>query len=294
MFSIIIPFYNEAENLPILLSELKKNLHQLEHEIIFVDDGSIDGGDDRLKKAGATVLSHRKRLGKGAALATGFKKSKGETIIFMDADLQDNPDDIKKFLDAIDEGYDVVNGWRKDRQDKIDKTLPSRLANAFLWKALFHSTIHDMNCGFKAIRKEVLQEIPLYGDNYRFLPLIAHNKGFSVGEVVVSHRPRRFGKSKYNAMRLFFGLFDTLTTYFIFRFSEKPLHFFGTVGGGLFGTGFILALYLTIDRVVYGHLLYRRPALLLSILLIIVGIQIVMTGIVAELVVHLDKKAKNR
>jgi glycosyltransferase involved in cell wall biosynthesis len=239
MLSIIIPFYNEKDNLPLLIGGLTRELKNIKDdwEVIFVDDGSDDdyslAANDKIK-----LIKHRKRLGKGKALATGFKKAKGETIIFMDADLQNDPADLHQFARRIDSGFDLVNGWRKVRNDGLSKTLPSSIFNTFLLKVFLKSKFHDINCGFKAMKKEVLDEIPLYGDNYRFLPVLAEKSGFKTGEVVVKHHPRKHGRSKYGFLRLFFGLLDTLTTYFIYKFSEKPLHFFGPIGGGFFLAGF--------------------------------------------------------
>lgn len=294
MLSIIIPFHNEEKNLPILQKELHHVLkkEKTDYELIFVNDGSTDQSPtfiqllyDRTK-----VVYFKKRMGKGKALAAGVKAAKGDVVICMDADLQDNPKDIPKFLAKLSEGYDFVNGWRRDRKDNIFKTLPSSIFNFFLLKILLRSDFHDINCGFKAMRREVLETIPLYGDNYRFLPVLAKKSGFKTAEVVVDHRKRTHGVSKYGTGRLFSGLLDTLTTYFIFQFSEKPLHFFGFIGGISFGVGLLIMIYLTAMRIFFNVLLYRRPLLLYGILFIIVGIQIIMTGIIGELIVYLHKK----
>jgi len=319
MLSIIIPFYNEKESLPKLLNKLidvTKKLKE-EAEIILVDDGSDDNSEfksssfaeasppayasgDRsedkqiskyLVSDAIRLITHRKRFGKGRALLSGFRKAKGDIIVFMDADLQDDPKDLPKFLQKMKKGYDFVNGWRKSRNDPASKTLPSAIFN-FLLVLFFGSSFHDINCGFKMMRRSVLEEIPLYGDNYRFLPILAKKEGFSTDEVEVTHHSRIYGKSKYGSVRLLFGLFDTLTTYFIYKFSEKPLHFFGPVGGFVFLIGFITSFILVIQRIFMGILLYRRPALLFAVLMIIVGMQIVMTGIIGELIVYLHRKNK--
>lgn len=299
MLSIIIPFYNEKDNLPLLYKELTKELKNIsadiKYEIIFVDDGSTDGSRSFLEKTAKhdnriLLAASNQRLGKGTALVKGFKRSAGDIIVFMDADLQDDPKDLKIFLEKIKQGFDVVNGWRQLRQDKLNKTLPSKIANTLLWKFLLNSPLHDVNCGFKAFRRAVLEEIPLYGDNYRFLPILAEKRGFKTSEVVVHHRQRKYGESKYNVSRIFPGLLDTLTTYVIIRFAEKPAHFFGLIGGSFLSVGFLLAFYLTFEKVFLGEQLSRRPALLLAVLLIIVGIQILTTGILAELLVYLHKR----
>jgi glycosyltransferase involved in cell wall biosynthesis len=299
MISIIIPFYNEAENLPILYRELIDVLEKIKEpsEVIFVDDGSTDKSQapnsksQTITKIQIKKIKHKTRLGKGAALNTGIKNSSGDVIIFMDGDLQDDPQDIPEFLKKIDEGYDLVNGVRTIRKDNSIIKTYSRLFNSFL-KLVFRSPFNDINCGFKAIRKQVFNEIILYGNNFRFLPLAAFYKGYRVAEIPVANRPRQYGVSKFGAGKAFIGLIDTLTAYFIYQFSEQPLHFFGTIGAVFFIAGFIIAFVLSFQRIFYGMLLYRRPALLFAILLIIVGLQIVLTGIIGELIVYLDKKKK--
>jgi len=296
MLSIIIPFYNEKESLTLLLTKLKQILAKidLKSELILVDDGSSQQYQLEKLSLSYQLIRHRKRLGKGRALANGFLQAKGEIIVFMDADLQDDPEELPKFIEKINQGYDLVNGWRKKREDSITKTWPSFIFNQLLLKIFFKSNFNDINCGYKAMRREVLEQIPLYGDNYRFLPIIAQQEGFRTTQVKVKHHKRLYGRSKYGFWRLFFGLIDTLTTYFIYHFSEKPLHFFGPIGAIIFGSGFIISLILTLARIFYHTLLYRRVILQLGILLMIVGVQIMMTGIVAELIVFLDKKQKSK
>jgi len=292
MISIIIPFYNEAQNLAILLKEIKTELKKLnkEYQLILVDDGSTD--NYKLpNQENIDLLIHKKRLGKGQALATGLQKAQGEIIIFMDGDLQDDPTDIKKFLSRIEDGADFVNGIRSERQDNFIVKLYSNLARLFLQKFL-KSPYTDINCGFKAFKKEVTEGFIFYGNNFRFLPLAVFLKGYDVDEVKVSNRPRQFGKTKFGSGKLLFGIFDTLTAYFIFKFSENPLHFFGPIGGLFFGIGFLIAFYLSFERIFFGVLLYRRPILQLAVLLIIVGIQIIMTGIIGELIVYLNQRSK--
>lgn len=293
MISIIIPFHNEEENLEELTTRIANNLSKKEYEIIYVNDGSTDGSVAVIKQLQTHhihLLQHRKKFGKGAALKTGIKSAKGDSIIFMDADLQDDPNDLPKFLDKLEEGYDFVNGWRKKRRDGLIKTLPSKIGNAIILKHVLGSKFHDMNCGYKAMKAEVLDEVSLYGDNFRFLPIVAERNGFKTTEVVVEHNPRLHGSSKFGFFRRFTVFADILTAYFIYRFSEKPLHFFGFVGGTLFSIGSVISLYLIIDRIFFGHLLYRRPAFLYGLVMVIVGIQIIMTGVLAELMVYLKNK----
>jgi len=298
MLSIIIPFHNEKENLSILVGRLEKVLGDLKvkSEVIFVDDGSNDSYESNFKfqNSNLKLIVQRKQMGKGRALEAGLEESKGDVIVFMDADLQDSPEEIPLFVEKIEKGFDLVNGWRKKRNDPISKTLPSSIFNALLLKPLLNSTFHDINCGFKAMKREVLEEIPLYGDNYRFLPVLAHQRGFKTTEVEVSHSPRIKGKSKYGFARIFYGLFDTLTTYFVFKFSEKPLHFFGPIGGVAFVVGSIITIELTIERLFFGVELYKRPLLLAGIFLIIIGLQVILTGVLGELIVFLNKQARSK
>ncbi len=298
MISILIPFHNEEANLRPLVEAIKKSLPLTKFELVLINDGSTDSSyaiakqltQKKLGSVTIKLVSRALRQGKGRALTQGFKISTGTIIIFMDADLQDDPEDLTKFVKKIENGLDVVNGWRKHRLDGQDKTLPSKIANKLIWRALFGSSFHDMNCGFKAFRREVLEEIPLYGDNYRFLPYLAEQRGFEVGEVIVNHRPRTWGRSKYNAVRMLFGLIDSLSTYVIVRFSEKPLHFFAPIGGSIFILGFIIASRLSFEWLFFNLVLSTRPLFLVSIFLMIVGLQIIMTGILAEIVVYMNLK----
>ncbi|MDH7476245.1 MAG: glycosyltransferase family 2 protein [Microgenomates group bacterium] len=293
MISIIIPFYNERENLPILLKELEKAVAKIKEpcEAIFVDDGSKDKPKLLLKSTVFKIklLTHKKKEGKGRALSDGVNQAEGEIIIFIDADLQDDPADLPKFLEKIDQGYDFVNGIRSQRKDSRLVKIYSWMARYFL-KIFVNSPYQDINCGFKAFRKEVLKDFIFYGNNFRFLPLWAYYNGYKVTEIPVNNRPRIYGQSKFGKKKFFTGFLDTLTAYFLYRFSEKPLHFFGTIGFILFITGLLIDLYLAYERIFFNVLLYRRPLLWLGVLLIIVGIQIIMTGIIGELIVFLNKK----
>ncbi len=296
MISIITAFFNEEENLELLYEEITESLKTIQqnYEVIFVDDGSIDQSGkiaDNLatKDKHIKVIHQRRRFGKGEGISTGVKKAKGDILVFLDADLQDNPHDIIKLIDELDKGYDLVNGIRMSRQHNIVIKTYSKLGNEFL-RIFAHSPFTDINCGFKALRKEVLHDIVFYGNNFRFLPLAAYSQGYEVTEISVENRPRRYGQAKFGISKAFIGFIDTVTAYFLYRFSERPLHFFGSVGGIFFISGFLIALYLTLERLIFSVLLYRRPALQLAILLIIVGIQIGMTGIVGELIVYLNKK----
>ncbi len=296
MISIIIPFYNEEKNITLLHKELSSVLkqHKYEYEILFIDDGSADDSrkeveDISQKDEHVHLLFHRKRFGKGSALQTGLDRKKGDIVIFMDADLQDDPHDLPAFVKKIEEGYDFVNGIRVDRKDNVIVKTYSQIAKIFL-NIFLRSPLTDINCGFKAFRKEVLDEVALYGNSFRFFPLAAHYKGFKVTEIPVHNRVRKYGKSKFGISKLLTGIFDTVTAHFLYRFAEKPLHFFGAWGMAFFGTGFVITSYLAIERIFFNMPLYRRPLLQLGVLLIIVGIQVIMTGIIGELIVYMNKK----
>ena len=294
MISIIIPFYNESESLPILTDQLIDVMNKIkkEYEIILIDDGSNDADASKLiiKSEELKIIKHKKKLGKGRALKTGLENSKGDIIVFMDADLQDDPKDIRNFLKKIDEGHDFVNGIRANRQESFIVKTYSKIASWFL-RTFLHSPFTDINCGFKAFKKEVLNDFNFYGNNFRFFPLAAYLSGNKVSEIAVINNKRKFGKTKFGKSKIFIGILDTLTAYFLFKFSEKPLHFFGIIGAVLFLVGFLVSLYLAIERIFFGVLLYQRPLLQLGILLIIIGIQVVMTGIIGELIVYLNKKS---
>lgn len=301
MISIIIPVYNEEETLTPLTAKIKAECKKLKqsYELIFVNDGSKDDTEHILLKLqredkSVHVVTHRKQFGKGEALQTGLNAASGSRIILMDADLQNDPADLGKFISKIDEGYDVVNGYRRLRRDNWDKTLPSKIYNSVIISHLFGLKLHDINCGFKAVRREVFDSVKLYGDNYRILPVLAKHEGFKVTEVEVVHHPRQHGVSKYGFWRMLFGFFDVMTQFFLLRFVEKPLHFFGALGVLLFSFGVIILLYLGILRLIYGILLYRRPIIFLGMLLVIVGVQIIATGFIGELIVYLNKRKESR
>jgi len=290
MISIIIPFYNEEKNIPILLQEIDEVMRKENKpfEVVLVDDGS----EKKIQISNSNsikLIEHKKRMGKGEALKTGMSHANGNIIIFMDGDLQDDPHDFPSFFAKLEDGYDLVNGIRSKRKDTGIIQLYSHLANSVL-RNIFKSPFTDINCGFKAFKREVLENMPLYGNNFRFLPLSAYYQGFKVAEIPVNNRKRIHGESKFGMSKLFIGLLDMTTAYFVFKFAERPLHFFGTMGGILFSAGFFISLYLAYERIFFNVLLYRRPLLQLGIVLIIVGIQIVMTGLIGELIVYLNKQ----
>ena len=287
--SIVIPAYNEEGSLKQLHERLVENLTVVsqEYEIIFVDDGSSDHTFEVLKELHAAdshikVIRFRRNFGKAAALTAGFQAAQGDIIITMDADLQDDPVEIPRFLEKLSEGYDLVTGWKYPRLDPITKTLPSRLANGTVRRAS-GLDIHDMNCGFKAMRREVTDEITLYGELHRYIPVLANWRGFKLTEIKVKHHPRPYGKSKYGFERLARGLFDFMTVFFLSRFNRRPLHFFGMFGLLAFSAGFVIDAYLAFIRLVLGEFIGHRPLLTLGTLLITIGAQFFSFGLLAEM-----------
>ena len=293
--SIVIPCYNEEQSLQELYGRLCRVLQPITSafELIFVDDGSTDRSlvvlqelrskDERIK-----IIHFRRNFGKALALSQGFKHCRGEKVVTMDADLQDFPEEIPKLLAWLGEGFDLVSGWKRKREDSIGKRAASRIFNFFT--AFFTGVkIHDFNCGLKAYRREVTDELELYGELYRFIPALAAWKGFKVGEVIVSHGPRHFGKSKFGAERLLRGFFDLLTIIMLTKYTQRPLHFFGVLGMLLLLTGFCIDAYLAAIWF-SGTYISNRPLLLLGALLIILGIQFMFFGLLGELIVFSSKK----
>jgi glycosyltransferase involved in cell wall biosynthesis len=287
--SVVIPMFNEEGSIKILYQELTSVLEDLGtgYEIIFVNDGSTDSSGDIVDAlvSGDTrvsALHFRRNFGKAAALAAGFKEARGDIVFTLDADLQDDPNEIPSFLKKIVEGFDLVSGWKYERHDPISKTLPSKLFN----KVAASTTgvqLHDFNCGFKAYKREVVENLRLYGELHRYIPALAHHDGFKVTEIKVNHRPRQFGKSKYGIARFTRGLLDLLTVLFITRYTKKPLHLFGSLGLILLVPGFIINTYLLAIWLM-GEGIARRPLLTLGVLLMIMGMQFISTGLLGEMI----------
>lgn len=288
--SVVIPVYNERENVEALYSELRESLEKLdrEYEVLFIDDGSVDGSLERLKQIrdadpAVKVISFRKNFGQTAALSAGFDHARGDVVVTMDADLQNDPADIPILLDKIEEGYDLVSGWRFDRKDKwLSRRLPSILANRLISWAT-DVKLNDYGCTLKAIRKEVVKNITLYGELHRFIPAVASWMGVRIAEVKVNHRARIAGQSKYGISRIVRVLLDLITVKFLLSYSGRPLQFFGLPGLACGSLGGAIAVYLTIQRLFFGVALGDRPLLLLAVLLIIVGIQFIVFGLLGEL-----------
>ncbi len=298
--SVIIPALNEDESIPHLYKHLKQVLDNVaadRYEIIFIDDGSSDSSlevmrDLHEKDKCVSVYSHRKNFGKAQALATGFAHARGKYIFTLDADLQDDPDEIPRFIEQLDAGYDLVIGWKAHRKDPFIKVVSSHFFNWTNAK-VFGLKLHDINCGFKAYKREVIEEIEVYGELHRYIPIIAYSKGFKITEIKVKHHQRKFGRTKYNWKRFLAGFFDLLTSLVITRFAKKPLHFFGSIGSVFFILGLIVCAKLTWD---WFHKVWigDRPLLFLGVLLIIVGMQIIMIGLVSEIVINHKEKKRTR
>jgi glycosyltransferase involved in cell wall biosynthesis len=294
--SVVVPVFDEEGSLVELHRRLTEVMTRLgrSYEIIFVDDGSRDRSLGILREIfdrdpATTVLSFRRRYGKSAALAMGFEEARGRTIVTIDADLQDDPGEIPALLARLDQGYDLVSGWKMHRRDPLSKTIPSKIFNTVTaW--VTGLKLHDMNCGLKAYRREVTDEIKLYGQLHRFLPVFAHKESFRVGEVPVTHHPREFGKTKYGARRFVHGFLDLMTVVMVTGYTKSPLHFFGTVGIVLSAVGLGINLFLLHLKMVYHNIQGRTPLLMLGVLLMILGFQLISTGLLAELITRAGHK----
>jgi glycosyltransferase involved in cell wall biosynthesis len=291
--SVVVPVLNEEESLPHLHQRLTAALAEsgYSYEIIIVDDGSTDRSFDIMRELQAQdehlqVVRFRRNYGQTAAFAAGFDRAQGEVVITIDADLQNDPADIPALMAKMAEGYDVVSGWRVNRQDRfLDRRLPSVVANALIrWATGVR--IHDYGCSLKAYRREVLADVRLYGEMHRFIPALAHAAGARVTEVPVSHYPRRFGKAKYGLSRTLKVFLDILAVRFLMSYSTRPIHIFGLLGLLSFIVGMAVLLYLTVVRLLLLQPIADRPLLLLGILLTMLGVQLVTTGLLAEMVIR--------
>lgn len=293
MLSFVIPVYNEEESLEILYKEILENIKGYDYEIIFVDDGCTDTSFSVMKKLASSdeavkIIRFRRNFGKSAGLQSGFQAARGDIVFTMDADLQDNPIEIPNFIAKLEEGSDLVTGWKEKRHDPISKTLPSKLFNKVTSKT-FGLKLHDYNCGFKAYKKQVIDEIDVYGEMHRYIPALAHAKGFRIAEIPVQHRKREFGKSKFGAERYLRGFLDLLTVKLVTGFIHSPLYLFGRLGAVLGGTGFLMGLYLTYTKYVLHQPLSNRPLIFLAMLLMLLGIQFFSIGMLGELIVNQNR-----
>ncbi|MEW6511108.1 MAG: glycosyltransferase family 2 protein [Bacteroidota bacterium] len=288
--SVVIPLFNEEESLRELHQQLRSVLGRMgmRHEMIFVDDGSTDRSfqvlrDLKRNDRHIKIIRFRRNYGKSAALAVGFEKAQGNIVITMDADLQDDPAEIPSLKRRLDEGYDLVSGWKKKRKDPLSKTIPSRFFN-FVTAVITGIKIHDFNCGLKAYRREVVKTVKVYGELHRYVPVLAHWEGFRIGEMAVQHRPRKYGRTKFGIGRFWRGFLDLLTALFTTRYLRRPLHLFGFWGIVAVGAGVLIDGWLAVEWFMGHTSLSNRPLFLGGILCIIVGIQIISIGLLGEMI----------
>lgn len=296
--SVIVPLYNEEESVKPLSQKLLQVLRDQDRdfEIIFVDDGSTDRSFERIREASVDDehihgIRMRRNNGKSAALQRGFHRAEGKVVATLDADLQDDPSEIPHLLAKLDEGLDLVVGWKIDRKDPLSKTLPSKLFN-FVVSTLSGVHLHDMNSGLKVMRAEVAKELRIYGELHRYIPVLASVRGFSVGEIPVKHHARAFGSSKFGLSRMYRGFMDLITVFFLTRFNYRPLHVFGGAGIAIFLSGLGISVYMGVLRL-QGEAIGNRPLLLLGVLLVLVGIQMLSLGLLAEMIVGARASAED-
>lgn len=289
MISVVVPIRDEEHSVEPLLDELNDALEPLgiPWEVVFVDDGSTDGTYARLTRlhelnAGVKVVRLRRNFGKAAALAAGFAETAGDIVVTIDGDLQDDPHEIPRLLAKLDEGFDLVSGWKTNRRDPLSRRIPSWIFNRVAGR-MSGLRLHDMNCGLKAYRAEVAHELRLYGELHRYIPVLAHYHGFRVGEEPVNHRPRAHGRSRYGVERYLRGFLDLLTVTFVGRYRHRPLHLFGGIGLLLLTVGVATLAYLTVVKI-GGSAIGGRPLLTLGVLLVVVGMQFLSLGLLTELI----------
>ena len=295
--SVVLPILDEIESLGVLHRELTEVLTRLgrPYEILFVDDGSRDGSFERVEKLRledprVRGLQLRRNFGKAAALAVGFREAQGDVIVTLDGDLQDDPAEVPKLLARLEDGFDLVSGWKQDRQDPRSKTWPSRLFNR-VTGFLTGIRLHDFNSGLKIYRREVVEELRLYGELHRFIPALAAWRGFQVTEVPVHHRPRRYGRSKFGSARFWRGFLDLLTVLFLTRYTRRPLHLFGGLGLIAWTVGFGVNLYLTGIWLSGAEPIGQRPLLAFGVLSMLVGVQFFAVGLLSELVLSYQARS---
>lgn len=306
--SVVVPLYNEAESLPELHAWIRRVMEEYgySYEIVFVDDGSTDGSADVIKALATAdpavkMVSFARNYGKSAALNEGFRRTRGEVVITMDADLQDSPDEIPDLYRMIkEEGYDLVSGWKKKRYDPLSKTLPTKLFNATARRVSGIHNLHDFNCGLKAYKGEVVKRIEVYGDMHRYIPYLAKNAGFSrIGEKVVRHRPRKYGVTKFGLDRFINGYLDLGTLWFQSRFGLKPMHIFGLLGSAMFFIGFLAVLTVLILKTVsifndnYHFYVTNSVYFYLALAAMIIGVEFFLTGFVGELITRNSAERNN-
>ena len=300
MISVVVPVYNEERSVALLLDEIRSALDGIgaSWEAVFVDDGSTDGTFGALTRLHAEtehvrVVRLRRNFGKAAALAAGFAQAQGGTIVTIDGDLQDDPAEIPRLLAKLDEGFDLVSGWKTRRRDPWTRRLFSRVFNAVVGR-ITGIRLHDMNCGLKAYRAEVVRGLPLYGELHRFIPVLAHDRGYRVAELPVNHRARAHGRSRYGFERYVRGFLDLLTVSFMGRYRHRPLHLFGGLGLLLGALGIGVLIYLTVVKI-GGGAIGQRPLLTLGVLLVVVGLQFFSLGLIGEMITsHHEERGRER
>jgi glycosyltransferase involved in cell wall biosynthesis len=297
VISVVVPVHDEERSVQPLYEELRAALEPLGRrwEAVFVDDGSTDGSFAALTRLNANmenvkVVRLRRNFGKAAALAAGFRHAVGDVVVTIDADLQDDPAEIPRLLAKLDEGFDLVSGWKTQRRDPLSRRIPSRIFNGVVGR-VSGLRLHDLNCGLKAYRADVVGNLRVYGELHRFLPVLAHDRGYRVAELPVNHRPREHGRSRYGVERYLRGFLDFLTVWFMGRYRHRPLHLFGGLGLLLGTIGTVLLVYLTVLKL-SGEAIGHRPLLTLGVLLMVVGLQFFSLGLLSELITsHHEERA---
>ena len=289
MISVVVPVHDEERSVEPLYEELRAALDPLDRpwEAVFVDDGSTDSSFAALTRlhsatGNVKVVRLRRNFGKAAALAAGFRHAEGDVVVTIDADLQDDPAEIPRLLAKLDEGFDLVSGWKAHRRDPLSRRIPSRIFNGVVGR-VSGLRLHDLNCGLKAYRADVVRDLRIYGELHRFLPVLAHDRGYRVAELPVNHRPREHGRSRYGAERYLRGFLDFLTVWFMGRYRHRPLHLFGGFGLAMGAIGSALLVYLSVLKLT-GEAIGHRPLLTLGVLLVVVGLQFFSLGLLSELI----------
>lgn len=291
--SIVVPILDEEDSLPELAVSLRAVCERegYSFEVWLIDDGSTDRtwhviqqiNEEDARFAG---IRFRRNYGKSAALAVGFQRARGRYVVTIDGDLQDDPEEIPALINMLKDGYDLVSGWKKRREDPLNKTIPSRVIN-FATRKLTGLPLHDINCGLKAYRREVVKSVKVYGELHRYIPLLAKWEGFSrITEKPVKHHARKYGKTKFGIERFIRGFLDLVTVLFMTRFAVRPMHFFGAIGSTAFLGGFLISLWISVDKMAFGNPIGDRPLLLLGVLLIILGFQMFTTGLLGEMIIR--------
>ena len=297
--SIVIPVFNEKDSINQLYNEIINSLNIRDYEIIFIDDGSTDGSSEIVQELiqnneKVNLIQFYRNYGKSAALSEGFKHSEGDYVVTMDADLQDDPTEIENLINKLEQGFDVISGWKKNRKDPLSKRLPSKLFN-FITRIFTSVKIHDFNCGLKIYKKSVIKTLDIYGGRHRYIPALAGQKKFKVSEIIVNHRSRKHGVTKYGGRRFFHGFFDLISVLFLSRYIQSPLYFFGQLGLFAFLFGFGIEGYVLYLKYMLGEPFAKHFALLmLGVLLIVIGIQFFSIGLIGEMIANSNQDKESR